>query len=109
MNIQVLFLGPSRTFAGTDSAEVAIAEGSDVAALRQALSDRFGSLAPALPTARFAAQLSLPLRERASHAPSRAKCNATRTPTRRSITMKPRVPVSERLQLRFPIRPTSEM
>ena len=54
MNVQVIFLGPSRTFAGTGSAEVAVADGSDVAALRQALSDRFDSLAPALPTIRFA-------------------------------------------------------
>ncbi len=54
MNVQVLFLGPSRTFAGTDRAEVAVADGSDIFALRQALADRFGSLAPALTTIRFA-------------------------------------------------------
>ncbi len=54
MNVQVIFLGPSRTFAGTGSAEVAVADGANVATLRQALSNRFDSLAPALPTIRFA-------------------------------------------------------
>ncbi len=54
MNVQVIFLGPSRSFAGTGSAEVAVADGANVGALRQALSDRFDSLAPALPTIRFA-------------------------------------------------------
>jgi len=58
MNVQVLFLGPSRTFTGTDRVELVVAEGSDVAALRQTLADRFNRLGPALPTVRFAVNRS---------------------------------------------------
>jgi len=54
MKIQVLFLGPSRTFAGTECANLEVADGADVAALRRVLADRFESLRPALPSVRFA-------------------------------------------------------
>jgi len=54
MKMQVLFLGPSRMFTGTDAAEVELPEGSSVADLRRALSENFKTLSPALATIRVA-------------------------------------------------------
>lgn len=54
MNIQILFLGPARDFAGVDSLEIELPEASTLANLRHELAERFDQLKKALPTIRFA-------------------------------------------------------
>jgi len=54
MQIRVLFLGPSRDFAGTDAMDVKLSPNARVADLRRALTKTLPRLAGALPTCRFA-------------------------------------------------------
>ena len=54
ISIQVLFLGPARDFARSESDHVDLEGGSTVAELRALLAQRYPKLAPALSTARLA-------------------------------------------------------
>ncbi len=54
ITIHVLFLGPSRDLAGTESASLELADGATIAELRRFLSDRYGQLGGAMPSIRFA-------------------------------------------------------
>ncbi len=54
MQVRVLFLGPSRDFAGTDAMDVKLSADARVVDLRRALTRSLPTLAGALPTCRFA-------------------------------------------------------
>ncbi len=54
ISVHVLFLGPAKDFANTETTSLDLAEGSTVADLRVVLADRFPKLRDALPTIRFA-------------------------------------------------------
>lgn len=54
VQVRVLFLGPSRDFAGTDTMELYLGPNARVADLRRALAQSLPQLAGALPTCRFA-------------------------------------------------------
>lgn len=54
IDLDVLFLGPARDFAGQDSVRLQVRNGTTIAALRMVLAERFEGLRDALETIRFA-------------------------------------------------------
>ncbi len=54
IQITLLFLGPARDFAGVESAERSLEDGSSIGALRRILAEAYPQLAPALNIIRFA-------------------------------------------------------
>ncbi len=54
MTIEVLFFGPAKGLAGTDSARLEASVGTAVGGLRAILADRFTGLAAGLPSMRLA-------------------------------------------------------